>query len=294
MSLPSCLSDKNLVKFQISACPSLQRLLDAIQLGEAGGGGGGGWWGMARRRLQPKPTAAPAAPARPVIWIQRPCTPMVPHLMPQPDACAPPPPCSLPPPPHAPGNTNPPVTCELTCVQQFGLLSEKCAADLRDAFEADTTATGALASKFFQTCEELMAPVPAPAPAPAMAEIALVEPAPEPAENAEPLRARPAGSGGRCPAGRLGCRPACRRERRQRCCPALAADWPGATVCCASYSCTHPHSLPPTSLRRSPQAPGHRAPGQRQRGAQGAGVPAGAGCRGRPAARVMRRSVPLA
>lgn len=44
MSLPSCLSDKNLVKFQISACPSLQRLLDAVQLGARRGAAAVALW----------------------------------------------------------------------------------------------------------------------------------------------------------------------------------------------------------------------------------------------------------
>lgn len=84
------------------------------------------------------------------------------------------------------------MTCEASCLDQFSLLSEKCSGDLRDAFEADKTSTGALATRFFAKCDELLAPIlapaPAPAPGPAMAAIALVEPAPEPAVTFDPLR----------------------------------------------------------------------------------------------------------
>lgn len=33
MGIDSCMNDKKLAKFQIKQCPSLQRLLDAVQLG---------------------------------------------------------------------------------------------------------------------------------------------------------------------------------------------------------------------------------------------------------------------
>lgn len=76
MSLPTCLSDKNLVKFQISACPSLQRLLDAVQLGarRAAAAAAAGWqrWAPplqpARSRLldfchsSPNPNLPPSLP----------------------------------------------------------------------------------------------------------------------------------------------------------------------------------------------------------------------------------------
>jgi hypothetical protein len=99
------------------------------------------------------------------------------------------------------GNTNPAMSCEESCVEQFGKLSEACSKDLRDAFEGDTTSLGQLATEFFMTCDETsnellaaMAPTPAPEeplPAASPATEAVVEaqptvPSPTPVETATP------------------------------------------------------------------------------------------------------------
>ncbi|EFN54770.1 expressed protein [Chlorella variabilis] len=91
------------------------------------------------------------------------------------------------------GNTNPAVSCELSCVEQFAKLSETCFAELMDKFSSDTTNTGRLASAFFEECDALVADSTqaAPAPSPAAAEeVSEPESAPTPepavAEAPEP------------------------------------------------------------------------------------------------------------
>lgn len=87
------------------------------------------------------------------------------------------------------GNTNPPVTCELSCVKQFALLSETCMNKLMDKFMNDNSDVGRLAIEFFEECDaavrgETGAPVPAPAPAPLPAAADEEEPAAAPASDA--------------------------------------------------------------------------------------------------------------
>ncbi|PSC72128.1 hypothetical protein C2E20_4426 [Micractinium conductrix] len=133
--IKECISDPKLAEFDFDECPSLQRMLDALNL----------------------------------------------------------------------GNSNPAVTCELSCIAQFDKLSEECTGALRDTFTDSQTSLGKLADKFFETCDELVSggaaasPVLAPTPAEDEPLAPAVAPSPEPATPA-PIPAPAAAAAAALPA----------------------------------------------------------------------------------------------